>query len=303
MNFDDRVRLSVFDWLRQRTLMRPNCEVSWAELVNFEFGGERAPLIGAEGIWKPRMLELPISVATAPPKPGKPAPYDDEQGDDGTLLYRYRGSDPQHPRNVGLRRLMIARKPLVYFYGIETGVYVAFWPTFIVHDDPARLSVTLQVDDVNAFAGEMPRVSEGVAERRQYVTAISKRRLHQAGFRARVMRAYLRRCAVCKLGHENLLDAAHIVPDRDPRGVAAVTNGLSLCKIHHAAFDANILGIDPKLIVHVREDVLREEVGPMLKHGIQAADGSRLLVVPRRAADRPGTEFLEQRFEEFRRAN
>ena len=170
-------------------------------------------------------------------------------------------------------------------------------------DDRFRLSVTLQVDDVNAFAGEMPRVSEGVAERRQYVTAISKRRLHQAGFRARVMRAYQRRCAVCKLGHENLLDAAHIVPDRDPRGVAAVTNGLSLCKIHHAAFDANILGIDPELIVHVREDVLREEDGPMLKHGIQAADGSRLLVVPRRAIDRPGTEFLEQRFEEFRRAN
>jgi len=82
--------------------------------------------------------------------------------------------------------------------------------------------------------------------------------------------------------------------------VAAVTNGLSLCKIHHAAFDANILGIDPKLVVHVREDILREKDGPMLEHGIQAADGSRLLVIPRRLEDRPGSEFLEQRYEEFR---
>ena len=302
MDFDDQFRLEVFRWLRLRTAMRPNREVHWQELVNFEFRGERAPLIGAQGIWNPRQLELPISVATAPPKPGRPAPYDDEQGDDGTLYYRYRGTDPQHPRNVGLRRLMRTRKPLVYLYGIERGVYVAFWPTYIVHDDPERLTVTLQVDDETALVGGMPSVSEGMEARRQYVTAVSKRRLHQAGFRSQVMRAYRKRCAVCNLGHESLLDAAHIVPDSDPRGIAAVTNGMSLCKIHHAAFDANILGIDPKLVVHVREDILREKDGPMLEHGIQANDGTQLRVIPRRAGDRPGLEFLEQRFEEFRHA-
>ena len=116
------------------------------------------------------------------------------------------------------------------------------------------------------------------------------------------MRAYRKRCAVCNLGHVNLLDAAHIVPDRDPRGIAAVTNGMSLCKIHHAAFDANILGIDPKLVVHVREDILREKDGPMLEHGIQATDGASLRVVPRRVEDRPAARFLEQRYEEFRSA-
>ena len=49
-----------------------------------------------------------------------------------------------------MRRLMTARKPIVYLYGIEKGVYVAFWPTFIVHDDPERLTATLQVDDESA---------------------------------------------------------------------------------------------------------------------------------------------------------
>ena len=302
MDLDDRFRLEVFRWLRQRTVMRPNREVTWRELVEFQFEGTTAPLIGAQGIWNPRQLELPISVATAPPEPGRPAPYDDGAGEGGTLLYRYRGTNPDHPRNVGLRRLFAARKPLVYFYGVERGVYVAFWPTFVVHDDPQQLTVTLQVDDEASFAGGMPSVGEGAEARREYVTGVAKRRLHQAGFRARIMRAYRRRCSVCKLGHEDLLDAAHIVPDRDPRGVAAVTNGISLCKIHHAAFDANILGIDPKLIVHVREDVLREKDGPMLEHGIQAPDGRPLLVIPRRPEDRPGMEFLEQRYEEFRRA-
>lgn len=303
MDHDDRFRLAVFDWLRQRTALRPDREVTWTELVNFEFEGARAPLIGAQGIWNPRQLELPISVATAPPKPGKPAPYDDEEGEGGTLLYRYRGKDPNHPRNIGLRRLFELRKPLVYFYGVDRGLYVAFWPTYIVNDEPSRLTVTLQVDDDTALSGDMPSVSEGVEARRRYVTAISRRRLHQAGFRARVMRAYRKKCAVCRLGHDTLLDAAHIVADRQPRGVASIKNGISLCKIHHAAFDSNILGIDPKLVVHIREDVLKEKDGPMLQHGIQATNGSRLLVVPRRAEDRPGDEFLELRFEEFRRAN
>jgi putative restriction endonuclease len=302
LDIDQRFRLAVFDWLRERTLLRPERTVTWNELVHFEFERERAPLIGAQGIWNPRQLSLPISVATAPPKPGRDAPYADEAGRDGTLLYRYRGTDPQHPRNVALRELLALRRPLVYFYGIDRGLYCASWPAYVVHDDPRRLTFTLQIDDELALLNEMPAVSEGVEARRRYVTALSQRRLHQAGFRARVMRAYRQRCAVCRIGHEDLLDAAHILPDRDPRGVPTVRNGLSLCKIHHAAFDANILGIDPKLVVHVREDILREKDGPMLVHGIQATDGRPLAVVPRRPEERPEVELLEVRYEAFRRA-
>ena len=72
----------------------------------FEFEGARAPLVGQQGIWKPRQLALPISVRTTPPIAGKPAPYDDKQGDDGTLLYRYIGTNVDHRSNVGMRRLM-----------------------------------------------------------------------------------------------------------------------------------------------------------------------------------------------------
>jgi len=34
-----------------------------------------------------------------------------------------------------------------------------------------------------------------------------------------------------------LLDAAHITPDTHPEGEPIVSNGLSLCKLHQAAFD------------------------------------------------------------------
>jgi hypothetical protein len=70
--------------------------------------------------------------------------------------------------------------------------------------------------------------------RRQYVTQVTQRRLHQEGFRLRVLKAYRDCCAVCQLQHQQLLDAAHILPDGHPKGEPVVPNGLALCKLHHA---------------------------------------------------------------------
>ena len=82
------------------------------------------------------------------------------------------------------------------------------------------------------------------------------------------MRAYRTRCAMCRLRHGELLDGAHILEDRHERGLPEVPNGLALCKIHHSAYDLNILGIDPEYRVHVSEKVLDEHDGPMLRYGI-----------------------------------
>ena len=57
--------------------------------------------------------------------------------------------------------------------------------------------------------------------------------------------------------------------DRDPEGEPKVSNGLALCKLHHAAFDCHIIGVNPDYRVEVRVDVLEEIDGPMLEHGLQ----------------------------------
>jgi putative restriction endonuclease len=54
-------------------------------------------------------------------------------------------------------------------------------------------------------------------------------------------------------------------------GDLTVSNGLALCKLHHAAFDGHILVLRPDLIVEIREDILREKGGPMLGHGLRAS--------------------------------
>jgi putative restriction endonuclease len=135
-------------------------------------------------------------------------------------------------------------------------------------------------------------------DQRRYAEQTVRERLHQPVFRARVMHAYLSTCAICNLKHADLLDAAHIISDGDVNGIAHVTNGLALCKIHHAAYDRNLLGITPDYSVRINGALLDEVDGPMLRHGLQDMHG-RPLTIPKRRAEQPSREALALRFAEF----
>jgi len=137
-------------------------------------------------------------------------------------------------------------------------------------------------------------------DRRRYATRTVQQRLHQSSFRLRVLDAYHRQCAVCRLRHMKLLQAAHIIPDSDPRSQPVIPGGIALCSLHHAAFDSNIIGIRPDCVVEVRREVLEEEDGPMLQHGLQEVHGMQLHT-PRSPELRPSTDLLEIRYEQFRR--
>lgn len=110
--------------------------------------------------------------------------------------------------------------------------------------------------------------------------------------------AYREQCSICRLRHADLLDAAHITPDSDEGGEPVISNGLSLCKIHHAAYDRDYFGIQPNYHIVVRPAIMREEDGPMLKAGLQQIDESKL-VLPRSVRDRPDPERLQKRFDRF----
>jgi putative restriction endonuclease len=259
--------------------------------------------MGPQGIFKPAVLaDMPLSITSVPVVEGQERPYDDMLGADGLLRYRYRGTDPNHPDNAGLRRALMRRAPLIYFHGIVPGLYQAEWPVFIVGDDPSRFTFTVSVDERQMASLEAPPAEDAeTAGRRKYVTQLVQRRAHQALFRYRVLEAYHRHCAVCRLRHEELLEAAHTLPDGHPRGEPVVCNGLALCKLHHAAFDANILGVTPDYAIELRLDILEEHDGPMLVHGLQGFHGKQILV-PRPLRLKPRREFLEERYALFLKA-
>lgn len=295
-SFDAAVRSAVFAFLREQEILRGDRMLPRKLLEQgVQVRGRRVPLVGPKGIFKPAVCELPLSVTTAPSVAGRQAPYDDRPTFEG-VSYRYRGTDPTHPDNAGLREAMRRHLPLVYFHGHRPGLYHAEWPVYVVGDDPAVLTFTLVTDGSEALS---PGVSEPA--RRAYLARQMMQRLHQARFRQDVLDAYGGSCAVCRLRHRELLDAAHILPDGHPKGEPVVPNGLALCRFHHAAFDSNIIGVRPDLVIEVRPDVLQEEDGPMLRHGLQGVHQQRL-IVPRRPAERPDREFLEERYELFRKA-
>lgn len=302
---DWRLRLAAFTRLAELREANGGVDVvSSAELLEgFVFEGERVRLYDPRrGIWKPRQASVALSVVTTPAVPGRPAPYDDQLDErTGFFEYKYEGSDPHRATNRAVRDAMHEERPLIYLIGISKGQYQPVFPAYITGDSPAALSFRLEADaDIRVFDPSHASVALR-APAREYATRSVKVRLHQRRFRELVVGAYRRRCAICEIRHENLLDAAHILPDRHERGVPEIPNGLSLCKIHHSAYDVDILGIDPDYRVHIRYDILRERDGPMLRWGLQEMHHRRLWL-PREPAHNPNREFLGERFERFRSA-
>jgi putative restriction endonuclease len=298
MDIDLQVRLAAFYWLTEQVNLHGDVLPRKLLEQGFEFQGQRIPLVAPQGIFKPQMLDLPLSITTAPK-----GPYDDYFGKNNFLIYRYRGTDPIHRDNVGLRRVFELKRPLVYLHGIEPGKYLATYPVYIIGDDPSSLTFKVAVDDaVPTFEYAKTRVSRQIAEvsdaRHAYLTATVKVRLFQRAFREKVLDAYRSQCAFCRLKHRELLDAAHIIPDNVSESKMTIDNGISLCKLHHAAYDSFILGVTPDYIIRVREDVLEEEDGPVLQHGLKGLHNTKL-ILPSLKNHYPSREALEWRYSRF----
>lgn len=293
---DRELRRRAMEWLALRTNDGADA-LSTEEIKEFRFQGEPLPLLDRQrGIRKPAVLEAALSIRTVYRPEGADRPYEDGVGGDGLVRYKYRESDPSHPENRALRVAMNRGLPLIWFFGVGTARYLPTYPVFIVNEEPNELQFV--VDAVSRGALGADSALEETVKR--YITVETRRRLHQPIFRATVIRAYNTRCAVCALGHAQLLDAAHIIPDRHEHGIAAVRNGLALCKIHHAALDSHILGVRPDYVVEIRKDLLHEIDGPMLRYGLQERHGERLMALPTSRSEQPDRALLEVAYADFR---
>lgn len=294
---DDQIRLAAFDWLDKQTAIYGDVLPRELLATGFVYNGERITLLGPQGIWKPKSMKFPLSITTI-----SNSQYSDSYTNEWFLKYNYRGTDSNHADNVGLRSLILLRKPLIYFRSIIKGKYLVTWPIFIIGDNRQDLVFTVALDDIKSVNIGNIQESEGASfYRRSYLTSTIQTRVHQRSFRERVLLAYQNHCTLCNLKHVELLDAAHIIADKDDIGDPIVSNGLALCKIHHAAFDNNFIGINSDFQIKIREDLLTEIDGPMLKYGIQSLNNSKL-ILPSNKINWPDRERLERRFSTFLKA-
>lgn len=301
---DASIRLAAFDHVRK--LAETHVHLTSEELKpGFSYLGERIPLINPQrGIFKPQRMRHLLSIRTVFPKPGGKVWYDDQRDvhrqifeADETVDYAFMGTDPDAADNRWLKEAFEAQVPIIYFLGVAPGRAQAMLPAFIAGWDAKALKarVAFSVQGRDALA---PPAS---AIERRYALRTVQQRLHQASFREAVITAYDGRCALSGLPEPLLLDAAHIVADGDEQfGQAMVTNGIPLSKIHHAAFDAHLIGIDPDFRLHVSEKLMVQKDGPMLE-ALKALNGGTLHG-PKRLQDRPDRDRLAMRFERFRDA-
>lgn len=284
------LRQMIMQRLAERTAHNGGV-ISRAELSDFDLGAQRRRLIDtSKGIWNPRDLQATLTIVSS-----LDGPYDDHDVDGGLFRYDYRAGSTAGD-NSKLRRAHELGLPLILLRKLETGVYVPIFPVYVVGDDTSARQFVIALDESLRF---LPNPLSPSPIERTYAQRLTMQRLHQPMFRGQVIRAYQTQCAVCTLKHGELLDAAHITADSEDTGDPVVSNGLSLCKIHHAAYDRNLLGIRPDFVVQVNKTLLAEIDGPMLKHGLQEMH-DRSIVLPMRAEHRPDADRLEARYDVFR---
>jgi putative restriction endonuclease len=148
------------------------------------------------------------------------SPYDDAATPSG-FSYAYRSGSVDQPDNRALRAAGETRAPLVYFVGTRPGWRHPVFPAHVIDDHPEGRHVIVGVGAVRGFVlsnrADPPLVDE---VERVWALRETRARVHQARFRGLVLPAYGSPCAIRRLKEVRLLDAAHIIPDRDPEGVA-----------------------------------------------------------------------------------
>jgi putative restriction endonuclease len=275
----------------------------WDEITKgFSFRGEPIYLATkAQGIFRPRQMRGgALSIKTIVPRRGRVARYDDIASEDGAFFYRFKGEDPENHSNQLLAQAHELKAPLIYFYGVGPGMYRPIWPVYISRFDERALTCEVVADEAQSVEPPGTVLHDATVDRirRGYITVQAKKRIHQETFRLHVLNAYEHRCAICRLPRSELLQASHILPDRDERGVPEVPNGLALCHLHHGAFDADLLGIRPDGHIELSPELRETHDGPTLEHALKAFDG-RPLHKPTRREQWPREQFLEERYTRF----
>ncbi len=252
------------------------------------------------GIHKPAKMRFLLSIKTVFPRPGGRIWYDDQHDiqkrvfeSEESLDYAFMSQDPMRAQNRHLREAMENEIRIIYFLGVAPGRYQVLMPSYITGWDAdgfkARISFGLPEQEILPA----PNLSQ-----RRYALSLYKKRLHDTWFKMAVSDAYRHTCAVSNLRDANLLDVARILPiPTDRLSRFEVRNGLLLSKIHHAAFEENLIGIDPDYRLHLSEQLSGADHGPLL-NSLIGLQGTKISL-PERVEDRPHRERLAMRFDLF----
>ena len=194
----------------------------------FQNPGNRAPVDNANGI--------PLLIGLASTANGRAILIGldgtDRVGRDARFSILFNRAIIEEAAEKGIAFYQSAKGEKIYSFRPE--LFAAFLEIIGAEEVP--------IIDVQATvaASDPPIGPDPVASERTRRAASILVRHHSFG--RRVKQAYSGRCALCGLGL-NLITSAHIYPASAPDSIDAISNGISLCPNHHAAFDSHDLWI------------------------------------------------------------
>src|SRR3972149_4097891 len=197
-------------------------------------------------------------------------------------------------RTTGTGELAVAFAPGSF---MDYATNQARFHEFAEHPDEVRVlnHLTREDDDIDRERHvDLDRI--GSHGRRQVVRTVNERRGHE-NFRARVLSAYRRHCAMCAL-QLDLVVAAHIVPVEE-HGTNETTNGLALCYLHHEAYDRGFVIADHECHIRVNEIAL-ERLRRIQRNSKEQEFLQNLrpdLFLPERQEDYPSAHYLRRGME------
>lgn len=179
-------------------------------------------------------------------------------------------------------------------------VVVAFRPEFMVeyllgadtlhHRGVKAVDVSPLNDIESATSEDLDAITD--AKRKLVVMQIVKKyRAHD--FRNRVLGAYGHRCAACGVQLE-LIDAAHVLPVEADGSTDETCNGIALCKLHHAAFDRNLISFDERYRIELSKSKIANLRAAGRDGGISdfTANLKPMILLPTRKSDQPAVKFV-----------
>ena len=302
-NIDGNFLLRAAAFERVRNLNETRDQLTASDLkLGFVFDGQRIPLVFSQRrLCKPAQMGALLSIKTLFPKPDAKVWYDDPcdmhrhiYDADETADCAFSASEVGPEDGRWLRDAIESGVPIIYVLGISPRRYQAIFPAFVMDWDATALNLKIAFGSSENSA---PTLGGNPAQRRSALQAV-KQRLSRASFREAVITAYKGRCALSGLPEPLLLAAAHILQgENNLTGRPLVSNGLPLSKIHLAAFDSNLIGIDPDFRIHVSDQLLKTREGLILED-LKRLNNAQLHL-PDRPADRPDRDRLAVRFESF----
>lgn len=274
--------------------------------LGFRFDGEYIPLVlMMQGIGKPARMQYLLSLRTAWPRKG--AIYADQEiahaqilSGSEEIVYDFMRGGPDRAPNRWLREAWELQLPVIYFLAVAQAFYQAFMPVWVVDWDPTAGEYGQVRLAFGLLGGERPLLAR---ERRAGLRVVQTQ-LRRANFRERVVSAYGQRCAISGAGGKHPSErerTRRLLGVLDLGGGAApsdaASEGLLLTKLHRAAFEAGMIGIDADYRVRASRRLLAESSVPF-HTALQELDGAQLQL-PRRPEDRPNRDLLALRYREF----